>query len=341
MIRVDQGGKCAETLHMRVIGIVTELRHPPGLYMREGIAPTEEVAKAWQAAGQAGAVAAGGALVAGIWGAVFLGPLVVTLAAFIPAYQLAHRLLSKPPPLVRVEGGLGSGEATEPKAIVMASRLLGGAYSDYDSPLFHGLFRSGTELRKVMEAEGGNVDLVIVDQATANATFKHSSGGLFSTGIYLPHPKDPSVLLAARNYEKDLVTELRSEWVQTFEALGAKEIVIGEVTKSKAKASGSKDGVAAEMRAAYGTESVDASTYLPGTWDPTRAVHGRRLLRDSPLIWSIVEGRIHGNQLTWRRTIQVDASFGVDVGVLKLWSVGLKIDYEQKFDFFVEFHPKK
>ncbi len=319
--------------------------------MREGLAPPDEVAAAWSrtvaasaaAAATASSVGAAASAAAGVLGFLVAPYLVapIAFAVFLPQWR--NLFLPTKRPLVRVENAMGASASDETlaRAIVIASSLLGGDFSDYDAPLFHGLFGSKRELETVMRSEGGNVDLVIVDQGTARAAFTHFSGGQFSTGVHLPHPKDPRVLIPARSYDGDLLREVQAEWVEAFESLGAKRIVIGDATRVTGKLTASKADVGGEMRAAYGASHVDESTYGIGTFDPERATRNRRWLRDYPEVWSIVNARISGNQVSWRRSIKVNASFGISVDALKLWSAGLEGGYERMYDFFVEFHAKK
>lgn len=165
---------------MRVIGIVTEVRQPPGLYMREGVAKPEDVAAASQrwvtassavgtglgAVGVAGALGVANAALAAVMFAPVALPLGVALAAAHIVYRSYGGWFSKVAPLIRVPNVLESAGATDlsEKAILVSSALLGGQYNDYDAPLFHGLFSDTKALRTVMQAEGGNVDLVVIDQ---------------------------------------------------------------------------------------------------------------------------------------------------------------------------------
>lgn len=163
--------------------------------------------------------------------------------------------------------------------------------------------------------------------------------------MHLPHPKDPTVLIPARNYAEDLLRDVRSEWIRTFEALGAKRIVIGDSTALKGKLGGSKNvagvgNVGVEMQATYGTSAVDDSAYVDGTFDPERAMENRRWIRDFPDILNIVEGRVRGTQSSWRRTVAVNASFGVSIDALAVFKGTGGFEYERTYDFFVEFHPK-
>lgn len=331
---------------MQVVGIVSEIKHPAGVYIREGAADPKAVAEAYiksliKSDGGSNSVAVAAAIV----GAATVSSYVVPMSALA---AIARYMLSPDRKIVRVKeldnkqpvvGSVARG------GIVIPSKSLDGQYGDFDSPILHGLFSGRNEFKTVMEAEGGNVDLTLLDQHVANDVYRHYLGAPFSTGLHLPHPKDPAVLIPVRDYASGLLREVHGEWVQTFEALGAKAIVIGDSTSFKASAKGSKNvagvgTVGAEMRGSYGNENIEESTYASGTFDPARAMANRRWIRDYPEITSIVDGRIHGNQTSWRRAIRVNAEFGVSSKVLGVFSAQLAGGYQRSYDFYVEFHPK-
>jgi hypothetical protein len=326
---------------MRIIGVVSQLGFPPGLYIREGI-DKKVTEDAWQKY----ATSAFGAKVA----VVMLFP----LGLGIPAVLLWEYIFNKKvPPIQRLETAILTEKSTpqlpNPAIYLPASGLLR-KFSDFKEGIFHGLFQEEKELRTIMEAEGGNSELLILDQETANQTFTHAGGGTFSIGqLHIPHPKDISVLVPIESYSEYLKTELQAEWVSILSALGAKHIVIADATKATVKTTG--DGttvagsVALEMRASYGASNVEESFFGTGVFEPTRAVANRRWLGDHPVLLSIIEGRIHGQQLSWRKTVKVNISFGASVEVLSTVhaakvKTNVETTYERVYDFYVEFHPR-
>ena len=280
-----------------------------------------------------------------IGGIFLLGASTVLMWRFERKYRHLTRA-----PIERLDGlpggSVGSNGGILSEGIVVPAAMIVGYSSDYNNPIFYGLFPSRGDLETMMRAEGGNVDLFIVSQATASKYFQHHGGPAtrFSPGLHFPHPKDPDVLVPAQEYSKRLFEELRQEWVRTFEALGAKRIVIADTTEqtwhSKLRAKPQGVDVAADLRIVYGEECVDESTYVDGTFDQERALRDRRWLGDHPEILSIVEGRVHGTQATWRRSVRVDTSFGVDVAVLNVVKASVKREVRRELVFYVEFFPK-
>ena len=330
---------------MRAVGIVSRLGVEPGLYTREGAAVPQAM-EVWNTHLAAVRPTPDFPRFAKELAALYLlGPF---------GYEL-WKLWEKsrnPPALARVaEAQLpksGESSARLPHRVVLIpASALHRNFADFDAPIFHGLFAKEDVLQSLMEAEGGHSELLIVDHATANATYRHAGGAQLGLGLHLPHPKDPAVLIPVSNYSDFLKREAQTEWLQVFEALGAAKVVIADATNVSANAKGSganpAGSVSVEMRAAYGNSNVEESTYAPGTFDPGRARRGRRWLGDYPEILAIVEGRESGRQLSWRKTVKVNCSFGASVKFLSVATAtkggaSLGVEYERTYDFFVEFH---
>jgi hypothetical protein len=368
---------------MKVVGVVSSLGVKPGLYGRKGV-DEERVSESWNrettviaasahqastvrrnqpGVGQENPRAAGAAAAAGAWvaGGALFGLLFPSVLMAGPVYYLYKNWgklfgsTAPPAPIKRISGAhmpsANQSTAILPSsAIIVPAALLAKDYRDYDDKVFHGLFASAAELETLMTQEGGNSELHIVDQGTANALFEHPGRGTFSRGLHLPHPKDAFVLVPMKDWDKRIKEEILYEWIRVFEALGAKNIVIGDYTNVKGGAkvahSNPAGGVEAQMRAEYGSSLVEVSTFEKGGFDPIRATENRRWLGDHPAITAIVEGRVSGQQASWRRTVEVDLACGVSVEVLALAAPSLTkvetdVKFRRKFDLYVEFHPKK
>jgi hypothetical protein len=354
---------------MKVVGVVTSLGVDPGLYARTGV-DEERVAEGWNAAattvaGLRAATGAGAVLAGARVASMFLASGVVALAfpavaLGAPAYflwknwdKLFGRKATQP--LMRVQQALLPSPELESailpsRVVVIPHALLGGEYSDFNSPVFHGLFTSESQLRTMMTQEGGNSELHIMEQATVARFFRHPGEGMFSRGLHVPHPKDPFTLIPMAEYDRYLKEEILYEWVRVFEALGARSIVIGDSTTAKASGKSSHvnpvGSVEAAMRIEYGNSKVECSAFEAGGFDPGRATSDRKWLGDFPAIKAIVEGRVQGQQSSWRRTVEVDLSVGASVEVLALAAPSLTtaeaaLKYHKKFDLYVEFHPKR
>lgn len=319
---------------MKIVGVVSELRAEPGLYARpfpERDRFVQEYLR-WSASN-------GRALPESTLARSF-----VEAAGRLSRQENPTRLryLFRRTRMERVAGPI-----SERRSILLTTPLMWDVFADYREPLFHGLFRSIGDFRTVMTAEGGNVDLEIVDHRTANETWRRLGGGAFSPGLHLPHPKDPHVLVPANGYAPLLLEEVHAEWVSIFEALGAKRIEMAETTKTNMKARASvkvptKGGADGEVELSSRYYNVKKSEYAHGTFDPERALARRRWIGDFPAINSAIEGRLAGSLSSWSQKIVVDTSFSVEVGVLKVvkGSVGVARTSTKTFEFSVVFYPR-
>ena len=349
---------------MRVVGVVTEVRHEPGLYFRQGAWSAEDAERVWTSyvrssqawdvlLGRIGAQAVGAVLAGGVASAapvaLLASPALVAAPLAYLAY-LAYRRYSRRP-FVRHEPRLmlGAGEASPclpARSMVFPAAGFLGDFGDFDQSMFYGLFRTEADLQKAMKAEGGNNDLLIVGQEEAQRAFAHATDARMSPGLYIPHPKDPRRLIPLNGYAQHLLEEVLAEWVRTFEALGAKRVVIADTVEhaANAKVNAAANGIptTVELQAAYGVANIQESTFDAGILDESRAVSGC-WYGDYAQIRTIVEGRTRGRQLSWRKTVQVDASFGVNVGVLKQFDAlggSGAYKYRRTYDILVEFHPR-
>ena len=344
---------------MRTVAIVPQLRVQPGVYVRKSV-DTQQATASWNAYRKTiddvgkkmrdnpyAAGAAAGALFA--LPAVFAAPAAVLLAG----KYLWDRHFSTREPLVRLKDALlpdQSSPLMASRAAIFPPGALADSYGDHDEKIFHGMFKSSDDLKAVMEAYGGNGELHIVDQVTANESFIHAGGGRFSTGLHVPHPKDPFTLVPIANYRKAMQEEARAELYEIFSALGAKQIIVADTTMAKleGKVKNVNPGgtVKGQMEARYGFEHVIEHTYYDGTFDADLARKGRRWLGDDKTVKAVVESRVNGTQATFREFVRVDLAVegAVDVIALSVPSrtkVKGAAYFEQKWEFFVEFFPKQ
>jgi len=94
------------------------------------------------------------------------------------------------------------------------------------------------------------------------------------------------------------------------------------------------------LKSQYGREVVRESTYSLGTFDPARARTGKRWVEDYAAIQSIIEGRVHGNQIGYRESVTVDISFGFESKVLEIFGSKIEGGYNRKYELAVQFYPK-
>lgn len=324
---------------MRAIGLVSELRHVPGIY---GHGPILDLSSYWPTAA-AGAAASASALITlsstlGAIAAPYVG-LLGLLWGLLPNAEL-KRVGDLPTP------SSGFPAIPPPCSIVVPATLLQSGRSAHRDPAFYGLFPSARELSRIFAAEGGNVDLWILPASDAQQRFRHCGGpsGRLAPGLYLPHPHDAETLVPAREYSSVLRDQVLQDWVRAFEALGAANIIVCDTTELRASAGAASAAhgasVVAELKAQYGNAVVRESSYAPGTFDVSRAIEGKRWIADFAAIQTIIEGRVHGRQLGYRESVTLDISFGLDVSVLEAWGTTIKGGYKRKIELAIEFHPK-
>lgn len=322
---------------MRIVGVVSEAHHAPGVYgqgQQLDARTLERIRSAQLARGMLTTLSAS-----------LVAPQLIPLGFQVINALLANNEMKRLGPLP----GETDSKLLPPAGgiVIPAARARIGGLQAHRDPLFYGLFRSRRELRRSFSAEGGNVDLWILPISVAQDRFRHHGGvdGTFSLGLYLPHPKDPDVLVPAREFSQILRDQVLQDWVRAFEALGASKTVICDTTTARASTTvGTRPSgadVAAELKAQYGAEVVRESSYGPGTFDCVRACEGKRWIDDFAAIQSIVEGRVKGRQLSYRERVRIDLSFGLDIKALGTWEGMLDGGYTRTYELAVEFHPKK
>jgi hypothetical protein len=339
---------------MRTVAIVPQLCVPPGVYVRKSV-DAAEASFAWNLRSKVvhdliREYGHNPYAVAALMGLAAAGtPWPVLLAG----HYLWKRHFATPEPLV-VLADARLPERSNPliasRAAVFPRGALAGSYLDYNEEIFHGMFKSSDDLKAVMEAFGGNGELHIVDQVTANEAFVHAGGGRFSTGLHVPHPKDPLTLVPIVDYQKAMQDEARAELYEIFAALGAKRIIVADTDtaklKGKVKVLNPGGTVKGQMEARYGFEHVTEHTYYEGTFDPDLALRKRRWLGDDKAVKAVVENRVHGAQATFREFVTVNLAVEGAVDVIALAApsrteVKGAASFVQTWEYFVEFFPKR
>lgn len=238
------------------------------------------------------------------------------------------------------------------KAIITDNKRIiipdAGLENDYklDDEFSYGLFDELSSKDKsfeiLMKSKGGST-LHILERDDLPKGLYHFSGelGRFSEGIYIPHPKDDSLLIPINNSNSLIQSLILEETIRAYEALGAKSIKIHDLTSSKGGAGGKKGFFEAKAKVEYQHEILREKTFGRGTFDPERAKKDKLLIHDIPAIRSTIEARIDGNQLTEKFTEDVNLSVGLDVNVLELFKANSNFNYQRKWSFDVEFYDKK
>jgi hypothetical protein len=235
------------------------------------------------------------------------------------------------------------------RSAIIPPRYLGGEYSDYGQRLFHGMIKSPESLRSVMKAYGGNGELQIVAQEVANTHFKRAGGGRFSPGLYVPHPKDPSVLVPTDSYAEEMKDEVLAELYEMFALLGAKRIVVGDKTEAKLKGTfenlNPAGSVKVQMEARYGHEHVFVQEFHRSTPNIEMALKNRLWLGDDRKMAAVVKNLERTAPKSVKETITKTIALSGAVEVLALAAPSINsgsagVSYERSWALHAEFYDR-
>lgn len=233
------------------------------------------------------------------------------------------------------------------KRIIIKNSSLDNNYNiDGDKEILYGLFdniqiSSNKAFEKIMKSNGGST-LLIIEKEIANKEYKHYGGsGYFSSGLYTLHPKDNKILIPIKNANDIIGSFILEETIRAYEALGAKSILIEDITEREANIGGKKENISAKANMNAEKKVLRRKEFGAGTFSPERALNDKLFIYDFPNIMSVIEARIHGNQLKEEFTESINLGAGLDIGVLNLFNANLDLKYERIWHFDVEFYNKE
>lgn len=147
-------------------------------------------------------------------------------------------------------------------------------------------------------------------------------------------------MIPLNNANEVIKSFILEEIIQSFEALGAKKILIEDHTDIALNSKANKSGVKAD--ASYGSKNqvLRRKEFGKGIFDPDRALEGKLFIYDFPNIKSIIEARIHGNQLVEEFSENINLNAGLDMRVLDIFQANVGFNYNRKWRFLVEFYDK-
>jgi hypothetical protein len=231
------------------------------------------------------------------------------------------------------------------KWIIFDNSLMENDYniSDHDD-LFYGLFDNFKEKEKVLESllksKGGSMLIIIAREDLPSYMHYGGSAGKFSLGLYTTHPKYDDMLIPLEG-SADLVKNMMlEETLRAYEALGAKRIIINDLTDIQAQLNSSGKGTDVNASFQSMNNALREKTYGKGIFDPARAMKDTLFIHDLPNVVTTIKGRIHGNQILEKFVENVNLSAGLDINVLGNISGGASINYQRKWSFEVEFYDK-
>lgn len=228
------------------------------------------------------------------------------------------------------------------KLIIIPNELLNSNYSIENELVLFNLFNSENQFKKIMKSKG-NSNLVILERDNLPPNIKHYGGkeGIFSYGLYCEHPKNTNILLPLKNYNELIKTIILEECLRSFEALGAKDILIEDETelelsgRSQVK---SEIGVAGNFKSVK--EVVRRKTFGTGFFNPDRAFDEIYFLPDFPNIMTVIKARKQGNLLSEEFSEIININIGLDIDIIGLFKNTADFSYDRKWHFIVNFFDK-
>lgn len=231
-------------------------------------------------------------------------------------------------------------------AIILSDIILNGNYNISNNlNIFNGLFNSkllkNNGFKKIMKSYGGS-DLIICERNKIPNELKHYGGSqaVFNTGLYCTHPKNSSILIPLNNSNNLIKTLILEETISAYEALGAKKMIIKDVTSIKSDIGGGDEKIKASLNGKYEKSILREKHFGKGTYDPNRANDGKMFIYDFPSIMTTINSRINGNQTIENFTENINLSIGLDVDILNLFQANSNFEYNRIWNFEVEFYDK-
>ena len=228
-------------------------------------------------------------------------------------------------------------------SIIILHSTVSGRYKDaYNKPEMYGEFKSHKQMRKVLEADGSNSEIIIMPTDIAKKHFAHSGQGTFAPGKYAPHPKKLNVLIPFETYHQYLLKELDEEFKRFFSCLGAKRIFIYSL-----------EGVTIDGNATVPTQwkvtskfkktKVNKKEYefFPEEIEIDTALDNKFWIQDHPQMATFLETRKSFKLKKFEETISVDTSFDLDVDVMNQFNPGFHWVKTSKYKYEVEFYSRQ
>jgi hypothetical protein len=231
------------------------------------------------------------------------------------------------------------------KTLIFDNALMKDDYDiDDQMDLFYGIFDNYIAKEKIFESilksKGGSTLIIIERNDIPSYMHFGGSAGKFNYGLYCAHPKHDDILLPLDGSAELIKNMVLEETLRAYEALGAKKIVINDLTDIKIGSKNEKDGVTVGADFNLKNETLREKTFGKGIFDPNRALRNSVFIHDLPNVITTINGRINGNQLVEKFVENINLSIGLDVGVMGMFSSKTNFNYQRNWSFEVEFYDK-
>lgn len=231
-------------------------------------------------------------------------------------------------------------------AIILSNIILNNNYNISNNlNIFYGLFDDklikNNAFKKIMKSYGGS-DLIICERNKLPNNLKHYGGSdaVFNTGLYFTHPKDSTILIPLNNSNNLIKTLILEETISAYEALGAKKMIIKDVTTINSNNGGKDSKIKINLNGNSEKTVLREKYFGKGIYDPNRAKEGKMFIYDFPSIMTTINSRINGNQTIENFTENINLSIGLDVDILNLFQANSNFEYNRIWNFEVEFYDK-
>ncbi|MBT0810486.1 hypothetical protein KIH41_04260 [Litoribacter ruber] len=262
---------------------------------------------------------------------------------YLLLFELAKTALFKPKLKIYK---LSEPKESERNQIIFSNSWITDSYDiTHLKEVFHGLFDDkllkANAFANIMKSDGGS-KLIIIERDSIPPHLKHYGGesASFSTGIYGTHPKNNDILIPLNNSSELIKSMILEETISAYEALGAKKIIISDITSVDGKGGGNHKGIKAEVNGESKKSELRKKKFGKGVFDPERALKDKFFIHDIPAIRTTLESRIHGNQTEEYFEESISLNVGLDVSVLSTFEGNLNFNYNRVWSFDVEFYDK-
>lgn len=250
-----------------------------------------------------------------------------------------NQIFAKKSPIIK----LTEGEKNEKKVIWIPNKSLWNNYDIKDEEILYGFFKNNKQFKKIMQSQGGHSNLFIVERDDLPDDIVHYGGknGIYSYGLYCEHPKNRNMLLPMEDFKNIIKTRIIEETIRVYEALGAEEITIEDLTEYNAENKANvykKADIKGDMN--YKKAILQNKKYEKGVFDPEHAFDDIYFIPDIDSIMTVANARIKGNQLVDEFTETIHLGLGLDVDILNIFDNKANFKYDRTWYFSVKFFDK-
>jgi hypothetical protein len=211
-----------------------------------------------------------------------------------------------------------------------------------DHPLLLGQINGDEQLGAIENADGGYSRIHVFNLRVAREVLKRHGDGVVEEGCYLLHPKRENVLVPVRTYHMDMLQEMAREARVVMGRLGAKrmklETLAGVSFSGGIVAGGPLKQASLTADATLRDEHRLNYEWGSSTYDADDVLKNCVWIQDNAGIMTIVDQRRTSNLTKYEEISQVDTSFKVSLGFMRVFDAKFSwaetSTYRYSVDFF-------